>query len=100
MIMRRFNFRVFATRGIRAKLILAFLGLSLLIGVCGASGLFFVQRIGASVSVFADLTSPMLGRTLQLVDNAQRMRATYLHASRDAGAGATAGKQLAELDNA
>ena len=73
--MRRFNFRVFATRGIRAKLILAFLGLSLLIGICGASGLFFVQRIGASVSVFADVTSPMLGHTLQLVDNAQRTRA-------------------------
>ena len=28
---------------------LAFLGLSLLIGISGAAGLFFVQRIGATV---------------------------------------------------
>src|SRR4051794_4982163 len=98
--MSQFKLGFFKGLRIRAKLILAFLGLSLLIGVCGASGLFFVQRIGASVSVFADVTSPMLGRTLQLVDNAQRMRATFLHASKDASAGASADKQLGELDGA
>ena len=41
------------------QLILAFLGLSALIGICGASGLFFVQQIGTSVSMLADVTSPM-----------------------------------------
>src|SRR4051812_31777379 len=83
---------------IRAKLILAFLGLSLLIGLCGASGLFFVQRIGASVTVFADVTSPMLGRTLQLVDSAQRIRAVFLNALKDTATDDSANKQLAGLE--
>src|SRR5215468_2034596 len=82
----------------RAKLILAFLGLSLLIAICGASGLFFIQRIGANVTVFADVTSPMLGHSLQLVDNAQRMRAVLLDATRGEGTEEQYAKQLAELE--
>jgi len=83
---------------IRAKLILAFLGLSLLIGISGASGLFFVERIGASVSLFGDVTSPMLGHTLQLVDNAQRMRAAALDGMKGATAADASKKELAALD--
>ena len=65
---------------LRAKLASAFLCLSLLIGICGASGLVFVYGIGATLSVFADVTSPLLGQTVVLVDNAQRMRSVFLDA--------------------
>ena len=95
--MPRFNVPRLKTLRICAKLILAFLGLSALIGICGASGLFFVQQIGTSVSVFADVTSPMLGHTLQLVDNAQRMRAAFLDAMKRGGDGAQ--KQLADIES-
>jgi methyl-accepting chemotaxis protein len=62
---------------------MAFLFLSGLIGICGVSGLFFVQGIGATVSIFSDVTSPLLGQTVGLVDNAQRMRAAFLAAVND-----------------
>ena len=65
---------------LRAKLAAAFLCLSFLIGVCGASGLVFVYGIGATLSVFADVTSPLLGQTIILSDNAQRMRNVFLDA--------------------
>jgi len=85
--MVKLRFDLVKNLGIRAKLIIAFLGLSTLIAISGASGLFFVHRIGAGVSAFADGNSPMLGGTLQLVENAQRMRAAFLGAlnGRDAG---------------
>lgn len=65
---------------LRAKLSAAFLFLSLLIGICGASGLAFLYGIGATLSVFADITSPLLGQTIVLADNAQRMRSVFLDA--------------------
>ena len=65
---------------LRPKLASAFLLLSLLIGICGASGLVFVYRIGSTVSVFSDVTSPLLGQTVILADNAQRMRGVFLDA--------------------
>jgi methyl-accepting chemotaxis protein len=94
------GFRLNFVRGlkVRARLILAFLGLSLLIGICGACGLFFVQRIGANVSVFADVTSPMLGHTLQLADNAQRMRAVLLDATNGDHADDRFAARLTELE--
>src|SRR4051812_9087756 len=95
--MAGFDLRFRGGLKMRAKLILAFLGLSLLIAICGASGLFFIQRIGASVTVFADVTSPMLGQTLQLVDNAQRMRAVLLDAT---SGGDKSSNRLAELESA
>ena len=98
--MRKSNIKLFGGLKIRAKLILAFLGLSLLIGICGAVGLLFIQRIGANVTVFADITSPMLGHSLQLVDNAQRMRAVLHDATSSDGAEDKYVKQLAELEAA
>src|SRR3954469_17442306 len=65
---------------LRAKLSLAFLCLSVLIGLCGASGVVFIYRIGATLTVFADITSPLLGQTVVLADNAQRMRGVFLDA--------------------
>jgi len=71
---------LFDRMNLRAKLSSAFLCLSLLIGICGASGVFFVYRIGATLSVFADVTSPSLSQTIVLADNAQRMRSVFLDA--------------------
>ena len=63
---------------LRPKLILAFAGMAVMAGLCGAIGLLFVDRIGASVSVFSDVTSPMLSESTALVDNARRMRSIVL----------------------
>ena len=65
---------------LRAKLVAAFLCLSILIGICGASGLIFVRGIGATLAVFADVTSPLLNQTVVLTDNAQRVRSVFLDA--------------------
>src|SRR5581483_1443189 len=65
---------------LRARLTLAFLCLSALIGVCGASGLLFIRDIGAKLSIFSDITSPLLGQTVGLVNNARQMRMVYLDA--------------------
>lgn len=89
---------LFRRMRLRAKLTLAFLCLSTLIGVCGASGLVFVNGIGATLSVFADVTSPLLGQTVGLVDNAQRMRTVYLDAINSERIGEDSGQALAELD--
>jgi methyl-accepting chemotaxis protein len=98
--MSRSGLRLFGNLKIRARLFLAFLGLSLLIGICGASGLFFIQRIGSSVSVFAEVTSPMLGHALKLVDNVQQMSVVSLNAMKSTGEDAAAAKKLDELEAA
>jgi methyl-accepting chemotaxis protein len=84
---------------LRAKLASAFLCLSLLIGICGASGLVFVYGIGATLSVFADVTSPLLGQTVVLADNAQRMRNVFLNAvNNEDRPDAQVAEELGELD--
>jgi hypothetical protein len=66
---------------LRPKLILAFAGMAIMAGLCGAVGLLFVDRIGTSVSVFVDVTSPLLRESMALVDNAQRMRSVFFSRS-------------------
>src|SRR5262249_30680838 len=83
---------------LRGKLSAAFFGLSALIGVSGACGLWFVHNIGATVSVFADVTSPLLGQTVELVDNAQRMRTTFLTAMGSGRIDDSPARALADLD--
>ncbi len=61
---------------LRRTLTGAFLLLALLGGACGAVGLVYVSRINATVSVFADLTSPMLTTTTELVEDALRYRSS------------------------
>src|SRR5262245_25393167 len=95
--MPHLDVRVLARLRLRPKLTIAFLALSLLIGVCGASGLLFVNRIGATVAEFSDVTSPMLGRTVQLADNTQRLRAAFAEAMNGA-ADEKSTKALAELE--
>jgi methyl-accepting chemotaxis protein len=90
----------FAASSLKTKLVLGFLGLSLLIGICGATGLFFVQRIGATIAFFSDVTSPLLTHSMSLVDNAQSTRAAFLDGlSRGQDADAI-GRDLARLDEA
>jgi methyl-accepting chemotaxis protein len=96
---RPFHFKLLDRMKLRAKLASAFLCLSLLIGICGASGLVFIYGIGSTLSIFADITSPLLGQTVVLADNAQRMRGVFLDAlNRDEGADGGAGEALSELD--
>ena len=83
---------------LRAKITLAFFCLSTLIGICGASGLLFINGIGATVSVFSDITSPLLGQTVGLLNNAQRMRTIYLDAVNSNRVSEDSGQALAELD--
>jgi methyl-accepting chemotaxis protein len=78
--MPRFRIALLDRMKLRAKLATAFLFLSLLIGICGIAGLVFVHRIGNTLAVFADITSPLLGQTVVLADNAQRMRSVFLDA--------------------
>ena len=80
---------MFAGRGARApltsikllpKLMLAFVAMAMLTGFCGLVGLIFVDRIGTTVSIFAERTSPLLVESTALMDHAQRTRATFLDA--------------------
>jgi hypothetical protein len=80
---------------LRPKLILAFAAIAAMTVFCGGIGLFFVDRIGKSVSVFSDVTSPLLTESLALVDDAQRMRATFLLAINTGGNTDEASSKLA-----
>ena len=82
---------------LRPKLILAFAAMAAMTVFCGGVGLFFVDRIGKSVSVFSDVTSPLLTESLALVDDAQRMRATFLLAINTGGNTDEASSKLAAL---
>jgi methyl-accepting chemotaxis protein len=97
---RKIHFALLDRMKLGPKLASAFLGLSLLTGVCGASGLIFVYGIGATLSVFADVTSPLLGQTVVLADNAQRMRTAFLDAVNKDEDPAVTRKTLAELNDA
>jgi diguanylate cyclase (GGDEF)-like protein/PAS domain S-box-containing protein len=85
---------------LRPKLILAFAAMAAMTVFCGGVGLFFVDRIGRSVSVFSDVTSPLLTESLALVDDAQRMRAAFLLAINTGGNTEEASSKLAALHDA
>src|SRR5262249_40208121 len=74
--------------------------LSLLIAVSGAAGLFFVQRIGATVAVFSDVTSPLLTQSMSLAGNAQRTRAAFLDGLSSGQNADQIKRELAGLDDA
>jgi hypothetical protein len=92
--------RGLALKSLKPKLVVGFLVLSLLIGVSGAIGLFFVQRIGATVAFFSDVTSPLLTLSMKLGDNAQRTRAAFLDGLSRGQDADTMAKELARLDEA
>jgi diguanylate cyclase (GGDEF)-like protein/PAS domain S-box-containing protein len=70
---------------IRSKLILAFAVTVFMTVFCGIVGVVSVDRIGKSVSVFSEGTSPLLTQSLTLIDDAQRMRTTFLSAINTGG---------------
>jgi hypothetical protein len=59
---------------LRPKLIAAFVAMAIVTTFCGGVGVFFVDRIGKSVAVFSDVTSPLLTESMALVENARSMR--------------------------
>jgi diguanylate cyclase (GGDEF)-like protein len=65
---------------LRPKLVVAFGAIALLAGLCGAAGLFFVSRSTATVTLFTDVTAPLLTESVGLVESAQRTRSTFLDA--------------------
>jgi diguanylate cyclase (GGDEF)-like protein len=84
---------------IRRRLILAFAVTVAMTVFCGAVGVYFVDRIGKSVSVFSDSTSPLLMESLSLIDAAQRMRSTFLSAVKTGENTYEASFKLAALHN-
>ena len=79
--MSRFIKRIkFRQSKIRAQLLIAFTLLSVVILLIGASGLFFTNRVGGTVKVFADVTSPLTTEAAELVQGAQRMTLQLLEA--------------------
>jgi diguanylate cyclase (GGDEF)-like protein len=60
------------------KVFMTFLSLALMVGICGTSGVIFIERITSSISVFSDITSPLLIESMALIDNADHMRVTAL----------------------
>src|SRR5262249_4522325 len=65
---------------LRPKLIAAFACMAAMAGCSGAVGLLYVDRIGTNVAVFSDVTSPLLGESMALVENARRLRSIFLRA--------------------
>jgi Four helix bundle sensory module for signal transduction len=63
---------------LRPKLILAFIAIAAMAGLCGVVGLVFVNRITTTMSGFVDVTTPLLTESVSLVENAHRMRSTFL----------------------
>ena len=82
---------------IRSKLILAFAVTVFMTVCCGIVGIVSVNRIGTSVSVFSEGTSPLLTQSLTLIDDAQRMRTTFLTAINTGGNIDEAALKLAAL---
>ena len=82
---------------IRPKLMLAFFAMAVMTGFCGAVGYLFVDRIGRSVSVFSEVTSPLLAESVALADDAQYMRTTFLLAIQNTEPAEDVSRKLATL---
>jgi hypothetical protein len=63
---------------LRPKLILAFIAIAAMAGLCGLVGLAFVNRMTTTVSGLVDVTTPLLVESVSLVENAHRIRSTFL----------------------
>jgi methyl-accepting chemotaxis protein len=89
-----------ANAGLRTKLLLGFIALSLLIGLSGGAGLFFVKRIEVSVAVLSDVTTPLAEETSRVVDGMKNMQIEILQALVGGGGTDLAGhsRRLAEFD--
>ena len=71
---------------LRAKLLLSFALLAVLIGLAGGSGLYSVNKIDGAVGVFTETAAPMMEETAGLVNGMRTMHVTLLNAlGRDSG---------------
>ena len=71
---------LFRDMKLQMKLVLSFVFLSALIGASGGSGLFFVNRIADTVSIYSDVSSPLVEETMALVGGMQNMHVALLDA--------------------
>jgi methyl-accepting chemotaxis protein len=87
---------------LRTKLVLSYLYMSFLIGASGGSGLYFANTIATSVATYSEVSSPLVGKVVSLVDGMQNMRIALLNAlgSESEGEIRTAEATLAKLDSA
>ena len=85
---------------LRPKLILAFIGMAAMAGICGSVGLVFVDRIGSTVSVLSDVTSPLLMESTALLDNAVLMRTSVVRGRAEGENIDQLSQRLAQLDAA
>jgi HAMP domain-containing protein len=81
------------------KLLVTFLSLAAMAGLCGAVGLIFFERIAGSASVLFEVNSPMLIESMALVDNADRMRSVVLEGVNHADASEDPLPNLMRLDD-
>jgi len=81
------------------KLLVTFLSLAAMAGLCGAVGLIFFERIARSASVVFEVNSPMLIESMALVDNADRMRSVVLDGVSHADASEDPLLSLMKLDD-
>ena len=65
---------------LRRKLTFAFVLVGLMAAVCGIIGLWFVDRIGKSVSLYSEVTSPLLVEAMALTENTRRICLEFFRA--------------------
>ena len=92
----------FSQLRIRTQLLFAFALLSAVILLTGGSGLLFTKRIGGTVEVFSDVTSPLSAEAANLVQGAQLMTLKLFEAlmQNDASALDEAGAELNQFNTA
>lgn len=80
---------------LQRKVLAAFACLVVMVVCCGAAGMFFFERIAASVSVFSAVSSPLLIESMALQRNADRMRSVLFE---NGGPTDSTDEQLSTLD--
>jgi diguanylate cyclase (GGDEF)-like protein len=83
---------------LRRKLLMTFMSLAAMVGLCGSVGLLFFERIAGSVSVLSEVTSPLLIESMALIGNSDRMQAATLDSASYVDASGEQLSVLSELD--
>ena len=63
---------------LKSKLAIAFLSMTILIGVCGGASLFYIQQIGANVGVLTETAAPVMDEAIGLSENIQQTHSLAL----------------------
>ena len=83
--------------GLKGRLILAFVFVATLIAVSGGAGLFFVNRMGATIQVFSNVASPLLIQASGLVENVQKTTIAVLEATNQSSSSGSAQAEIARI---